>query len=117
MIEGLKKKYPNLYKNLTSVVINKGWNDILHKTSEELEKAVLSQEEPELYYCTNVNSKLGSLHFSMTNSTYVIRNILNEAALLSQSTCEICSGTGVIRSKGDDKSVICDKCFEEILYK
>ena len=123
----LCEAFPNLYRDRNESMMvtcmywgfehGDGWFQIIWDLSEALEKEILALPEDQRSQCRamQVKEKYGTLRYYMTSGTNKMYDLINEAELKSETTCEVCGSPGKIRGRGwvytacDEHTKDCDK--------
>jgi hypothetical protein len=78
---------------------NDGWAALIRRLSERLEPLIAAQSEDERACASQVKEKFGTLSFYMYGATDEMAELVREAELESEVTCEICGEPGVLRGQ------------------
>ena len=115
----LLERYPKLYRQnglpMTETCMNwgfeigNGWYDIINKLSEKLEHLNNTKYIDNPVEAVQVKEKYGSLRFYLSGYNDDVHQLVNEAELKSEVTCEECGKPGVARNEHWIRT-LCDVC-------
>ena len=120
----LSQKYPKILNRenvngrypyaLFGIEAPSGWYDILDdalgKITQHLEDTPLIEGKEHQFTVFQIKEKFGGLRFYVEGSDDVINNIINNAELRSDVTCQSCGKPGKGRTDRRWISTLCDDC-------
>jgi hypothetical protein len=127
--EGLKAKYPKLYKKDVWAEFSEGWYDLVDKLSAEIyAKYEQWSSVPDLPYVAQMKEKFGGLRFYLESNTFFmdypekydeLDKIIAKYEKISQNTCELCGASGTLGRKGRSYwlQTLCVPCNEKNMIK
>ena len=116
------EKYPLLYRKRNAsmqetcmcwgICCGEGWHNLIDDLSAKIEKiiAALPEDKQGYIYAQQVKEKWGSLSFYMSYSNEEIDELIDEAELKSELTCEVCGEPGTIDQRMGWLSCRCPTC-------
>ena len=94
--------------------VDDGWEPIIRRLSEKLEKLILDLPETnqQAPCAAQVKEKFGGLRFYMDGATVEMDAVIGEAERECYKTCETCGAPGKMRTVGWSRT-LCDVCNAE----
>ena len=115
----LLEKYPKLYRQhglpMTETCmcwgfdVGDGWYDIINELSEKLEHLNNTEYSDDPIEAVQVKEKYGTLRCYLSGYNDEVHQLVNEAELKSEVTCEECGKPGVCRNEHWIRT-LCDDC-------
>lgn len=113
---------PNLYRADGAETLMKygfpgdGWFDLILELSKGIEELIvkLPEDKKIFYKAFEVKEKLGSLRFYMTDSTKEMNDLIYEAEMKSEKTCESCGAPGDLTQYNRRLFIRCPPCSLEL---
>ena len=93
-----------------------GWFKIILKMCKELDEhiATITTKESECLYFSGIKEKYGMLSVDMVAEDSAISEIISNAEIRSQHTCEICGFTSTAKLRpGSYIRTLCNTCFKQ----
>lgn len=116
--DGLLKKYPIVFKNISYIECSKGWSQLINSLAKVLEEYISSSISSELQqeiYAIQVKQKFGGLRFYMSQEDAYITGAIILAENLSNHICEECGNVGIRKNVGGWITTLCEDDFKKYL--
>ena len=114
----LISKYTFLYRDKEIIYdfnVGDGWLPLIDTLSSILESEIKHMPEDirDLFYCSQVKEKFGTLRFYTTHSTPFFDGVISMAESMSALICEECGLPGSLRN-GSWIKTKCDSCYAKV---
>lgn len=123
----LKEKHPTLFKLLheprtqgvpmwsiqRGFETHLGWFPLIESLCEKIQGELDKLEDNSEFYVVQIKEKFGGLRFYMNKSTDAINELITQAELEADTTCEKCGDPGTIENIGNWVNCFCEKHKQE----
>jgi hypothetical protein len=113
LIDELKKKYPEFYKNLEFIEFEDGWFDLVSKCCWLIKQHINNkkyQNNSIDFHWTQQKSKFGGMRLYFDGGDDYIAGVIDMAESISYSTCQSCGEKGFLCRNLNWLEVFCEKC-------
>ncbi len=93
-----------------------GWEPITRKYAAQIEAILkkLPKKQRKICFASQLKEKFGTLRWYMTGAPSEIHDLVDQAELESERTCETCGNVGAERCMGTWMYTRCQPCWDEM---
>lgn len=110
------ERFPNFFPTTYEIEISDGWNKLIWKLCEIIEKEVnkpINGRIKDFFHVTQIKEKFGQLRFYTTGGNQIIFEAIVNAEKISTEICEQCGKKGRIDSRFGWLLTLCKGCYDK----